>query len=93
LWSVCWVFLQLTGKEGMGAGDFKLLAALGAWFGWQALPMLILLSSLVGAVCGILAIALAGHDRRAPIPFGPFLALAGLLGLFVPASLRWTLWL
>jgi leader peptidase (prepilin peptidase)/N-methyltransferase len=87
------VFLRLTGKEGMGAGDFKLLAALGAWFGWQALPLLILLSSVMGAVCGILAILLAGHDRRAPIPFGPFLALAGLTGLYFPTGLRLSAWL
>ncbi|MDE3010397.1 MAG: prepilin peptidase [Pseudomonadota bacterium] len=93
LWVVCRVFLLITGREGMGGGDFKLLAALGAWFGWQALPMLILISSLVGAACGILAIVLAGHDRRMPIPFGPFLVLAGLTGLFYPAGLRLASWL
>ncbi len=93
LWTVCRVFLLITGKQGMGEGDFKLLAALGAWFGWQALPAMILLSSLLGAVCGILAIVLAGHDRRAPIPFGPFLALAGLCGLFYPGGLRLASWL
>jgi leader peptidase (prepilin peptidase)/N-methyltransferase len=87
LWSVYWVFRLLTGKEGMGAGDFKLLAALGGWLGWQVLPTVILLSSLLGALCGIAAIALAGHDRRAPISFGPFLVFAGLVALFYPAGL------
>ncbi len=84
LWTVCTVFRLVTGREGMGAGDFKLLAALGAWLGWTALPGIILLSSLAGALCGLLAILLAGHDRRAPIPFGPFLAYAGLVSLFRP---------
>jgi leader peptidase (prepilin peptidase) / N-methyltransferase len=81
LWSVFWLFKLVTGKEGMGYGDFKLLAAIGAWLGWQALPMVILLSSLVGAVVGIGMILFLRHDRRVPIPFGPYLAAAGWLAL------------
>lgn len=81
LWSVYWVFKKLTGKEGMGYGDFKLLAMLGAWMGWQALPLIILLSSLVGAVIGISLILFRGHDRNIPIPFGPYLAIAGWIYL------------
>lgn len=81
LWGVYWLFKLLTGKEGMGYGDFKLLSALGAWLGWQALPMIILLSSLVGAVVGISLIAIMGRDRNIPIPFGPYLASAGFLSL------------
>lgn len=88
LWSVFWVFKLITGKEGMGYGDFKLLAAIGAWFGWQALPMVILLSSAVGALVGITLILFAKHGRDKPIPFGPYLAAAGLLTLFVGDSLR-----
>ena len=82
LWSVYWLFKFATGKEGMGYGDFKLLAALGAWLGWQALPSIILLSSLVGAVIGILLIVLAKRGREVPMPFGPYLATAGLIALF-----------
>jgi len=82
LWSVYWAFKLATGKEGMGYGDFKLLAALGAWLGWQMLPLTILLSSLVGAVVGIVLIVLAKRGRNVPIPFGPYLAAAGLLALF-----------
>lgn len=82
LWSVYWCFKLATGKEGMGYGDFKLLAALGAWLGWQILPLIILLSSLVGAVIGIALIVLAKRGRNVPIPFGPYLATAGLLALF-----------
>ena len=82
LWSVYWGFKLATGKEGMGYGDFKLLAAIGAWFGWQMLPLTLLLSSLVGAVVGVAMIALAGRGREVPIPFGPYLAAAGLLALF-----------
>ena len=81
LWSVYWAFKLLTGKEGMGYGDFKLLAALGAWLGWQMLPLIILLSSILGAVVGIALIVLVKHGRNIPIPFGPYLALAGLLAL------------
>ncbi len=82
LWSVYWAFKLLTKKEGMGYGDFKLLAALGAWLGWQMLPLIVLLSSLVGAIIGILLIILAKKGRNVPIPFGPYLATAGLLALF-----------
>ena len=81
LWSVFWGFKLLTGKDGMGYGDFKLLAALGAWLGWAALPGVILLSSLVGAVTGILLISVRGRDRSLPIPFGPYLAAAGWMML------------
>ena len=81
LWSVYWLFRLVTGKEGMGYGDFKLLAALGAWLGWQALPLIILLSSLVGAVCGIALMVLRGRGREVPIPFGPYLAVAGWIAL------------
>lgn len=82
LWSVFWLFKLTTGKEGMGYGDFKLLAAIGAWLGWQMLPLVILASSLVGAVVGITLIALGRHGRSNPIPFGPYLAAAGLMALF-----------
>ena len=82
LWSVYWAFKLATGKEGMGYGDFKLLAALGAWLGWQTLPLVVLLSSLVGAFVGIALIVLAKHGRNVPIPFGPYLATAGLIALF-----------
>jgi leader peptidase (prepilin peptidase)/N-methyltransferase len=81
LWGVYWLFKLVTGKEGMGYGDFKLLAALGAWLGWQALPMIILLSSLVGAVVGIALMAIKRRGREIPIPFGPYLALAGWISL------------
>lgn len=81
LWSVYWLFKLATGKEGMGYGDFKLLAALGAWLGWQALPLVVLLSSLVGAVVGILLIVLTRRGRDIPMPFGPYLAAAGWLAL------------
>lgn len=81
LWSVYWLFKLLTGKEGMGHGDFKLLAMFGAWLGWQAVPVIILLSSLVGAVLGIALILLRGRDKNLPIPFGPYLAIAGWIAL------------
>lgn len=77
LWSIYWAFKLLTGKEGMGYGDFKLLAMLGAWFGWQMLPLIILFSSLVGAVVGILLMVLKNRGKSVPIPFGPYLAAAG----------------
>jgi len=77
LWSVYWGFKLLTGKEGMGYGDFKLLAALGAWFGWQALPLIILISSLAGAIIGIAVIACSKDKKSRPMPFGPYLAIAG----------------
>lgn len=82
LWTVYQAFRLLTGKEGMGFGDFKLLAALGAWFGWTVLPVIVLAASFVGAVVGIALILLAGHERARPIPFGPYLALGGLVALF-----------
>jgi len=81
LWSVYWVFKLCTGKEGMGYGDFKLLAALGAWYGWTVLPVTILFSSVAGAVIGIGLIILAKRGREVPMPFGPYLAIAGLLML------------
>lgn len=81
LWAVYWGFKLATGKEGMGYGDFKLLAALGAWLGWQMLPLTILLSSFVGAVVGIALLVFAGQGRNVPIPFGPYLAAAGAIAL------------
>jgi leader peptidase (prepilin peptidase)/N-methyltransferase len=81
LWLVYWGYRWVTGKEGMGYGDFKLLAALGAWLGWTMLPFIVLLSSALGAVVGVMMILLRGHQRDKPIPFGPFLALAGLIAL------------
>jgi leader peptidase (prepilin peptidase)/N-methyltransferase len=82
LWAVYWLFKLATGKEGMGYGDFKLLAAIGAWLGWKMLPVVILLSSLVGAIIGIGLIVFARHGRNTPIPFGPYIAAAGLIALF-----------
>ncbi len=81
LWSVYQAYKLLTGKEAMGYGDFKLLAALGAWMGWKMLPLVILLSSLVGAVTGVAMIVFAGRGKQVPIPFGPFLAAAGWIAL------------
>ena len=81
LWAVYWLFKLVTGKEGMGYGDFKLLAALGAWLGWAMLPTIILLSSVVGAIVGISLIVFAKRGRDKPIPFGPYLAAAGLIAL------------
>jgi leader peptidase (prepilin peptidase)/N-methyltransferase len=81
LWSVYWAFKLATGKEGMGYGDFKLLAALGAWMGWQMLPLILLLSALAGAIVGIALIILRGRDRNVPMPFGPYLAAAGWIAL------------
>jgi len=82
LWSVYWLFKLATGKEGMGYGDFKLLAAIGAWLGWFMLPLVIMLSSVVGAIVGIILIIAARHGRNIPIPFGPYLAGGGLIALF-----------
>lgn len=82
LWSVYWIFKIITGKEGMGYGDFKLLAAIGAWFGWQLLPAVILLSSILGATIGIALIVFGNKNRQSAIPFGPFLALGGIAALF-----------
>lgn len=81
LWLVYQLFKLITGKEGMGFGDFKLLAALGAWLGWQQLPLIILLASFIGAAVGIAFIVFCGRDRRLPIPFGPFLCAAGWVAL------------
>jgi leader peptidase (prepilin peptidase)/N-methyltransferase len=82
LWSVYWMFKLVTGKEGMGYGDFKFLAAIGAWLGWQMLPLVILLSSVVGAVVGITLIVAVKRGKDIPIPFGPYLAGGGLIALF-----------
>ncbi len=82
LWSVFQAYKLATGKEGMGYGDFKLLAAIGAWLGWKMLPLVILFSSMVGAAIGIALIVFAKHAREKPIPFGPYLAVAGLIALF-----------
>jgi len=91
LWSVYWAFKLVTGKEGMGYGDFKLLAAIGAWLGWQMLPLVILLSSVVGATVGVSLIAFGRHGRDKPIPFGPFLAAAGAIALLWGSEIarRW----
>lgn len=88
LWSVYWGFKVVTGKEGMGFGDFKLLAAIGAWLGWQMLPLVVLASSFVGAIVGIALMLLAKHGRNVPIPFGPYLAVAGVIALFWGARLN-----
>jgi leader peptidase (prepilin peptidase)/N-methyltransferase len=82
LWLVYWGFRLFTGKEGMGYGDFKLLAALGAWLGWQMLPLIVLLSSVIGAIVGIALVVLAKRGREVPIPFGPYLATAGVVAIF-----------
>ena len=87
LWGVYWLFKWVTGKEGMGYGDFKLLGALGAWFGWEAVPVMILLSSLVGAILGIAILLIKRQGRDTPMPFGPYLAGAGLIMLFVGDTL------
>jgi leader peptidase (prepilin peptidase)/N-methyltransferase len=81
LWSIYQLFRLLTGKEGMGYGDFKLLAVLGAWLGWQVLPLIIILSSVIGASAGIALLLVKGHDRNIPIPFGPYLAVGGWIGM------------
>lgn len=87
LWLVFWAFKLATGKEGMGYGDFKLLAAIGAWLGWKMLPLVIVLSSFVGAFVGIALIVLAKRGRNVPIPFGPYLAVAGVIALFAGDAL------
>lgn len=87
LWSVYWLFKLATGKEGMGYGDFKLLAALGAWLGWKMLPAIILLSSVVGAAVGIALIVFSKHGRDKPIPFGPYLAAAGMIAMVYGTSI------
>jgi len=88
LWSVFWVFKLITGKEGMGYGDFKLLAAIGAWLGWQVLPLVIVLSAAVGTIVGIAGIVLQGRDKGAKLPFGPYLAAAGFIALIWGQSLN-----
>lgn len=88
LWCVFHLFKLLTGKEGMGYGDFKLLSLFGAWLGWQSLPAIILLSSLVGAVMGIAMMVFSRHDRNTPIPFGPYLAAAGWIALIWGADIN-----
>lgn len=95
LWLLFHGYRLLTGKEGMGFGDFKLLAVLGAWLGWERLPMVILLASLVGAVVGMALIVLRGRDSQVPMPFGPFLAGAGLIALLLggPLEALWFHWL
>lgn len=93
LWSVYWLFKLVTGKEGMGYGDFKLLAVFGAWFGWQILTNIILLSSVVGAIWGIAMIIALGRDSQKPMAFGPFIAVAGWLSFMYPAYLTVTNWL
>lgn len=87
LWAIYWLFKLVTGKEGMGYGDFKLLAAIGAWFGWQQLPAVILLASVLGSVIGIALIVLAKRGRQVPMPFGPFLAIGGVAALFFGSEL------
>jgi len=82
LWSIYWLFKLIRGKEGMGYGDFKLLAALGAWLGWKVLPLIILGSSVVGAAIGITLVVIKGRDHNVPLAFGPYLAIAGMLALF-----------
>ncbi len=88
LWSVYHLFKNVTGKEGMGYGDFKLMALFGAWFGWQAIPGIILLSSVVGAIVGISLVLALGRDKNIPIPFGPYLAAAGWLTMLYGDTLR-----
>ncbi len=88
LWSVYWLFKLITGKEGMGYGDFKLLAALGAWLGWQQLPLIIMMSAVVGMVINITLIVARGKDRNIPIPFGPYLATAGWITMLWGETIR-----
>lgn len=88
LWIVYQIFKLLFKKEGMGFGDFKLLAALGAWAGWQVLPLIIVLSALVGTVIGISLMIFRNHDKQVPIPFGPYLSIAGWIALFFGTSLN-----
>ncbi|MDA8093584.1 MAG: A24 family peptidase [Betaproteobacteria bacterium] len=87
LWSIYWLFKLATGKDGMGFGDFKLLAAIGAWLGWRMLPLVILLSSITGAIVGVALIAIAKRGRQIPIPFGPYLAAGGFVALLWGAAL------
>jgi leader peptidase (prepilin peptidase) / N-methyltransferase len=87
LWVVYWLFRLIRGKEGMGYGDFKLLAALGAWLGWQMLPLIVLLSSVVGACIGLTLMVFKGRDHNVPLAFGPYLAVAGGIALFFGPAL------
>ena len=87
LWSIYWIFKLVRGKEGMGYGDFKLLAALGAWLGWKMLPLIVLGSSLVGACIGIALVVMKGRDHNVPLAFGPYLAIAGMIALFFGPTL------
>jgi leader peptidase (prepilin peptidase)/N-methyltransferase len=87
LWSIYHAFRLVTGKEGMGYGDFKLFAALGAWLGWRQLPLIIILAAATGAVLGLLMIAFRGRDRASPMPFGPYLAAAGWLAMMYGSDL------
>jgi len=87
LWTIYWLFKLIRGKEGMGYGDFKLLAALGAWLGWQLLPVIVLLSSVVGAGIGLTLIVFKGRDHSVPLAFGPYLAIAGAVALFFGPTL------
>jgi leader peptidase (prepilin peptidase) / N-methyltransferase len=87
LWAVYWLFKLIRGKEGMGYGDFKLLAALGAWLGWQVLPLIVLMSSVAGAVIGITLVVFKGRDHSIPLAFGPYLAIAGGVALFFGKTL------
>jgi leader peptidase (prepilin peptidase)/N-methyltransferase len=92
LWSVYWLYKMYSGKEGMGHGDFKLLAALGAWFGWQMLPLIMLLSSTVGVIIGVMGMLIYKKNKNIPIPFGPYLAIAGwIAGMFGPSIVNWYL--
>ena len=92
LWSIYHLFRLITGKEGMGYGDFKLLGALGAWLGWKMLPVIILMSAVVGATVGVMLIVTRGHERSVPIPFGPYLAAAGWIAmLWGPSIVNWYL--
>jgi leader peptidase (prepilin peptidase)/N-methyltransferase len=88
LWSVYKLFKMATGKEGMGYGDFKLLAALGAWLGLEAVPIIILMSAVVGATVGIALIVFRGRDRQLPIPFGPYLAAAGWITMLYGDAIK-----
>jgi len=88
LWSVYWIFKIVTGKEGMGYGDFKLLAALGAWLGWQSLPIIVLMSAVVGALVGVALIVLRKRDRSIPMPFGPYLAAAGWITMLYGETIK-----
>jgi len=90
LWVVYWLFKLIRGKEGMGYGDFKLLGALGAWLGWQMLPLIVLMSSVVGAVIGITLVVFKGRDHNIPLAFGPYLAIAGAIALFFGRTLMRT---